>query len=623
MLLTVRLGISQLSNWGVHMTQSNLEEYENTAFYERHSRARETGFSKFKVGEKYYFCYYFKGKVSLLSQAYVSESGRDNGVRSVEKNSKIEKRFRVEKRKDGKAGISLIAGNWQEIAISVPYQRLSDAQKIAKRISGERSGQGSSSEAARKTSKTAGSTHRTKSRKQTTVKTAKLVSVPKTKTASKSAARSKSVIKVRAKTIAKPVAKPKVRRLSKAVAVIPAAAGAAIAAKSSAGKLRVSKANQGATVQKLIKVKAKTTAQPIAKPKVRRIKVKPIAIASVAAGTAMAAKAAISPNPPALEIAKPLVRKPAPVAPKPAEPIIASRPTPPPVRVAPPPPAPIPVAAMTQGASSASVSGKAAAAMAGASGASVAANAGIGFRWIWLLLPLLLLLGLFGLKQCLPSDAPTPRVVAETAAENPAEIVSSEAEPIAEAVIETKPEPVIEPEAVPVVEAEPVITQPVAAEPVRETALKSSITVAAATEFCGSSANPIFNVDLGMTPINVMRLGTFPEYGDVHGLTPEQFYDKLNTAYYSSAYEQEYLDHVFRSIGYAGGFRDANAGLFSSVELARGSKGVLGFGDFHGVQYSQLNVKSDRDLKAFKITAASGPDIYYMKTCGNYMYVCR
>jgi len=81
------------------------------------------------------------------------------------------------------------------------------------------------------------------------------------------------------------------------------------------------------------------------------------------------------------------------------------------------------------------------------------------------------------------------------------------------------------------------------------------------------------------------------------------------------------LDYVFRSMGYRNGFAGASAGLFSNVTLDRGQKGLLGLGEQHHYEYSALNT-NDRDRQAFKIKAANGCDVHFMKTCGNYMFFC-
>jgi len=142
-------------------------------------------------------------------------------------------------------------------------------------------------------------------------------------------------------------------------------------------------------------------------------------------------------------------------------------------------------------------------------------------------------------------------------------------------------------------------------------------------EVCAPSSNPLFNVPSYSTPMSVTRLGTFPEFGDSHGLSPSEFYYKLQARYNSSRYDAAYLNLVFRSLGYQGGFNAADPSMFSSVTLEKGVKGVLGYGDFHGMQYSQLNVTRAQDLEAFNVRAANGRNVNFMKSCGNFMYVCQ
>ncbi|MEM9886527.1 MAG: DUF1508 domain-containing protein [Bacteroidota bacterium] len=123
------------------------------------------------------------------------------------------------------------------------------------------------------------------------------------------------------------------------------------------------------------------------------------------------------------------------------------------------------------------------------------------------------------------------------------------------------------------------------------------------------------------TARSVDRLGTLPEFGNSHDLTPTQFFEKLQNRYDNDTVDRAYLNYVFRAMGYSNGFENANAGLFSAVTLTRGTKGNLGFGSYHGYEYHILNT-SERDLMAFKIKANNGCDIHFMKTCGNYFYFC-
>ena len=76
-----------------------------------------------------------------------------------------------------------------------------------------------------------------------------------------------------------------------------------------------------------------------------------------------------------------------------------------------------------------------------------------------------------------------------------------------------------------------------------------------------------------------------------------------------------------RSLGY-GSFKDMDASMFSNDTLNRGEKGLMGFGDSHHLQYSKLDVIA-RDLEAFRVRAANGQDVHFMKSCGNFMYVCQ
>ena len=139
---------------------------------------------------------------------------------------------------------------------------------------------------------------------------------------------------------------------------------------------------------------------------------------------------------------------------------------------------------------------------------------------------------------------------------------------------------------------------------------------------CGTNSVAIFSVPTGKSPKNITKLGTMPEFGDSHGLTPSQFYDKLAKRYANNAYDRKYLDYLFRSMGYSNGFKDAHAGLFSEANIVPGTTGLLGLGEKHHYVYSQLNT-SARDLEAFRIQSANGTEIYFMKTCGNYLYPCN
>ncbi len=852
------------------------DEYESVDFYRTHSQSVDNGFSRFSVGGKYYFCYYADGDVFLISQAYTAEKGRDNGIESVRKNAQIQKRFRIGERRDGRMGVSLVAGNHQEIAVSGPIASQARAQSLISKMSGssrlettgaakvpkkakvkpaparksreqdyrplafyqnnvdssvdgfttfvgeddlhyftynvdsrielisegygsedamlngvdsvirnmpdvdryvfkkfksgkrdyrikarngkeiarsvwydslegaeqgagsvrsffdgrapsgatrtrrswyagsrgyvqkpmdtyyvqkekprkrpaktdeletqKRRNKASNLEAAksktspvekRKSAPSLSKKAKSKPRlsgagrasalaasisgakpakaakpKATKPKATKSKSAkPKTSSAAKTVKPKTSpakIIKVKAKAVAAPVEKPKVKKVKakakpkaavkttskKPAAKKPAPKPVAVKKPVTAKKARIApkaaaptKSKVKQTKVKVKRVKAKTVRTVAAKPKVKRVKVKPAAIAAAAAGTAIAAKAAadIAPAKPV----EPRIEKP--VIPKAAAPT----PTPTPRPVPPPPPPPTPAPVMSEAAPvaapiAAPVAAKAAAIGTGTAAAVATGQAGGGFRWIWLLLPLLLILALFGLKQCIPAKTAVTPVLAESEASTAVEAVKDITEPALEAPPAVEPPPAPEPTPEPAPAPEP-MPEPV--EPVVET-VPEPVVIAEkpmpkpieAISYCGPSNVSIFNVADNSAPKNVTRLGTYPEFGDSHGLTPAQFYDKLNLRYQTNDFDRKYLDYLFRSMGYSQGFADAKAAYFSDDTLVRGSKGLLGYGPFHGLEYSQLNVASDRDLRAFRIQAANGSSVYFMKTCGNYMYVCQ
>ena len=139
---------------------------------------------------------------------------------------------------------------------------------------------------------------------------------------------------------------------------------------------------------------------------------------------------------------------------------------------------------------------------------------------------------------------------------------------------------------------------------------------------CGPSNVAIFNVPLDKQPKQMDRLGTMPEFGDSHGLTPDQFFQKLQRRYSESKVDRAYLDYLFKSMGYSNGFSDAQSYMFSEEVLPVGTRGILGLGEQHHYNYSILP-SNDRDRQAFRIQSANGSVIHFMKTCGNYMYACN
>jgi len=139
---------------------------------------------------------------------------------------------------------------------------------------------------------------------------------------------------------------------------------------------------------------------------------------------------------------------------------------------------------------------------------------------------------------------------------------------------------------------------------------------------CSDSPVAIFNVPASKTPKQVSRLGTMPEFGNSHDLSPVQFYEKLDARYNSSATDKAYLNYLFKSMGYSNGWADAQSYMFSNAVLPVGTRGLLGLGEVHHYEYSILPT-SEYDRQAFRIESANGVVIHFMKTCGNYMYACE
>ena len=119
------------------MAERKSDEYKSVKFYAENTKAKTAGFSKFQKEKDYYFCRYIDGNIAMLSQAYTSAAGRDNGIESVKKNEKLAKRYVFEKRGAKNHGFALKAGNGQEIAISPSYGSATQAQQIAERLTGK------------------------------------------------------------------------------------------------------------------------------------------------------------------------------------------------------------------------------------------------------------------------------------------------------------------------------------------------------------------------------------------------------------------------------------------------------------------------------------------------------
>ena len=704
------------------MADKNLDEYQPLKFYKKNSKARQNGFAKFKDEKSHYFALYKDGDIAMLSQAYVNEAGRDNGIESVKKNSKLKKRYVFGTRSGGKHGFGLKAGNGQEIAISPNYGSKAAAEYAAGRLNGSV-----------KIAKKKPTPQKATPKKTTLKKTApkkKVVPAKAAPTKKKSAndednyrplAFYNKHTKGRKKGIERfkgddgdyyfaYFENDKIRLISEGYPTVGAQeTGAASVEKNIKLAKRYDyrgpfkngkydyrlKAGNGKEIARSVWYGSAAAAAtgaaylmgtrkrvaPKPRPK-KKSKVAPV-VAAVAVATAAPAMAkAAKPLPPrdkdddylkceeyhghkvtdaennlaffshannkeyfviydddgevlirsegfesiskrsselnavlrlkddpenftriekngyfmdvlkdenGREVGRSCLRKIAP-----------------PVAVA------APVAA------------------AAAAVPAAAATGGMGWGWLKWLLPLLLLLllGFFGLKGC--SDGKAKQVAAEAAAAQKlaadkaiaAKKLAAEKAAAAKKLAAEKAAAVKAAAAAKAKEAAAVVTPPPAPKPVAPKPVAPKVT-ANLSRLCSASDSVLFNVPTYATPVSVGRLGTFPEFGDSHGLTPTQFYNKLASRHAANKFDQQYLDYLAKQLGYSNGFSDMSAADFSNETLAKGTKGLLGYGEFHGVAYSTLNVSSPRDLEAFRIRAANGTDIHFMKTCGNYMYVCN
>jgi len=87
----------------------------------------------------------------------------------------------------------------------------------------------------------------------------------------------------------------------------------------------------------------------------------------------------------------------------------------------------------------------------------------------------------------------------------------------------------------------------------------------------------------------------------------------------ASSRDRQFLDGVFKTIGYSNGFSDVTADKISSVRIAPGTVGNIGAGRNHRTVYAKLDI-SGRDVEAFKVEGPNACAIHFMKTCGNHFY---
>ena len=140
---------------------------------------------------------------------------------------------------------------------------------------------------------------------------------------------------------------------------------------------------------------------------------------------------------------------------------------------------------------------------------------------------------------------------------------------------------------------------------------------------CACNDAGMLSLPVNQTPKQIHTLGSRPEFGDSHALDATGFFNKLKKQYDNSSRDKAFLDELFTTMGYANGFVDASENTFSDATIPNGMTGNMGYTKRHRIQYVQLNAKRDRDLAAFKVAAANGCDVYFMKTCGNLFFFCN
>lgn len=137
---------------------------------------------------------------------------------------------------------------------------------------------------------------------------------------------------------------------------------------------------------------------------------------------------------------------------------------------------------------------------------------------------------------------------------------------------------------------------------------------------CEAQTDPVFRSNSG-TPKSLHRLGTNPEFGNSHGLSPAEFFAKLQTRHKENSTDRTFLDRMYKAMGYTNGFKDAKAEQFTAVELPAGTVGNIGYSATHKTLYARLDTEG-KDLMAFRIKSANGCDLHFMKTCGNHFFFC-
>jgi uncharacterized protein YegP (UPF0339 family) len=139
---------------------------------------------------------------------------------------------------------------------------------------------------------------------------------------------------------------------------------------------------------------------------------------------------------------------------------------------------------------------------------------------------------------------------------------------------------------------------------------------------CSAQTDPVFMLPASGTPAkSLTALGRAPEFGNSHGLTGAQFFDKISKKAAKDNVDKAFLDRMFKAMGYANGFADAKPEMFTEVTLVSGTVGNIGTHTNHETVYRTLDTQG-KDLMAFHIKSANGCDLHFMKTCGNHFFFC-
>jgi hypothetical protein len=144
--------------------------------------------------------------------------------------------------------------------------------------------------------------------------------------------------------------------------------------------------------------------------------------------------------------------------------------------------------------------------------------------------------------------------------------------------------------------------------------------VATGCAACAANADDAIFTSVCTNPKKLNRLGSNPEFGNSHALSPEEFYNKLKKAHADNEVDKAFLDRIFKGMGYAS-FADAKASQFSAVVLPVGTTGRLGYSKAHKTGCYTLP-DDEYHRKAFRIEAANGCTFHFMKTCGNHFFFC-